>query len=59
LPEEVIHVGDHEIFDFKVPSGMGIEAYYFRESGSEAADQRPEEKSGRVIYNLPELLDKL
>jgi HAD superfamily hydrolase (TIGR01549 family) len=59
LPEEVIHVGDHEIFDFKVPSGMGIKAYYFKESGPQAGDQKPEEKNGRVIYNLPELLDML
>jgi putative hydrolase of the HAD superfamily len=59
LPEEVIHVGDHEIFDFKVPSDMGIEAYHFRESGAQILDQGLEENNGRVIYNLTELLDKL
>ncbi len=59
LPEEVIHVGDHEIFDFKVPSAMGIEAYYFREPAPQVPDQGLEENNGRVIYNLTELLDKL
>ncbi|MCX5811964.1 MAG: HAD family hydrolase [Proteobacteria bacterium] len=59
LPEEVIHVGDHEIFDFKVPSDMGIEAYYFRNSGSGNMDKGPRENNGRVIQNLLELLDKI
>jgi putative hydrolase of the HAD superfamily len=59
LPEEVIHVGDHEIFDFKVPSDMGIEAYYFRDSGSGGNNGLPMEHNGRVIQNLLELLDKV
>jgi putative hydrolase of the HAD superfamily len=59
LPEELIHVGDHEIFDFKVPSDMGIEAYYFNNSGPGNGDKEPEEKGGRVIKNLLELLDKI
>jgi len=59
LPEEVIHVGDHEIFDFKVPSEMGIESYYFRNSMSGNGDKGPGENNGRVIQNLLELLDKI
>jgi 5'-nucleotidase len=59
LPEEIIHVGDHEIFDFKVPSDMGIEAYFFRDSRQGSWDMEPEKNNGRVIYNLMELLDKL
>jgi len=59
LPEEVIHVGDHEIFDFKVPSEIGIEAYHFRDYKYGAEGQAPRNNNGRVIYNLTELLDKL
>jgi HAD superfamily hydrolase (TIGR01493 family) len=59
LPEEVIHVGDHETFDFKVPSDMGIEAYYFKNSEPDSRTKGLEKNNGRVIYNLTELLDKL
>jgi 5'-nucleotidase len=59
LPEEIIHVGDHEIFDFKVPSDMGIEAYYFKNYKSGKEGQGSEENNGRVINSLTELLNKL
>ena len=56
---EIVHVGDHKVFDFEVPSALGIEAYYL--SSRQMADGRqPEGKgNGRTIYGLTELLDKL
>jgi HAD superfamily hydrolase (TIGR01549 family) len=59
LPEEIVHVGDHEIFDFKVPSDMGIEAYYFKNCESGTESRGAGENNGRVINKLTELLDKL
>lgn len=37
-PEEIIHVGDHRLFDFTAPRALGIEAYYLDRSGNEEGD---------------------
>jgi putative hydrolase of the HAD superfamily len=72
-PEELIHVGDHPIFDFVAPSSVGIESYLLRsleqgagswESGVERREQGAgsrelSENNGRVITSLMELLHKL
>ena len=55
--EEIIHVGDHRVFDFEVPSGLGIEAYHFADKASGFTGQSGE--NGKVIHNLTELLDRL
>jgi FMN phosphatase YigB (HAD superfamily) len=47
---EVVHVGDHKIFDFEAPSRFGIEAYHLCAEGN---------GHERVIPNLRVLLDKL
>ena len=57
--EEIVHVGDHKIFDFEVPSGLGIEAYYFQGQGAGVRGQGSTENNGRVIHSMLELLDKL
>jgi putative hydrolase of the HAD superfamily len=54
-PEEVVHVGDHPIFDLEVPLQFGIDAFF-------VASQRPEPAgvdNGRVLHDLRELLDRL
>ena len=54
-PEEMVHVGDHPIFDLEVPLQFGIDAFF-------VASQRPEPAgadNGRVLHDLRELLDRL
>jgi HAD superfamily hydrolase (TIGR01493 family) len=58
-PEEVIHVGDHPIFDYETPARLGIESYYFRSKHSPLKIQETFEGDGRVIGNLMELLPGL
>jgi HAD superfamily hydrolase (TIGR01493 family) len=52
--EEIVHVGDHRVFDFEVPSSLGIEAYHVVDRSSDGAGD-----SGKVIGSLAELLNKL
>ena len=50
-PEEVVHVGDEELFDYKVPSKIGITAFFL---------DRTRKHSGTfVIHSLKELNRKL
>lgn len=58
-PEDVVHVGDHKVFDFEVPSSLGIEAYYVSCEPSVVSRQAKREDNGRTIYGLKELLDIL
>jgi putative hydrolase of the HAD superfamily len=54
-PEEVVHVGDHPLFDLEVPLQFGIDAFF-------VASQRPEPAgvdNGRVLHDLRELPDRL
>ena len=37
-PFEVIHVGDHYEFDYLIPKGLGIEAYYLDRDGKRPKD---------------------
>jgi len=37
-PEEVVHVGDHYDFDYRVPRALGIQAFYLDRTGQRAGD---------------------
>lgn len=55
---EIVHVGDHRVFDFEIPSLLGIDAYHF------VPDQKGERdhsqgNNGKTLYHLSDLLDKL
>jgi putative hydrolase of the HAD superfamily len=53
LAHEVVHVGDHPVFDHDVPSGLGIESYYIDGHGSLPGLPR------RTISGLKDLLEVL
>lgn len=57
-PHEIVHVGDHRVFDFETPSQLGIEAYHFVPDQQEACD-KSHGSNGNTIYRLSDLLDKL
>lgn len=50
-PEEVIHVGDHRLFDFTAPQELGIRAFYLNRGGNEKGDF--------IVKDLREFRDKL
>jgi putative hydrolase of the HAD superfamily len=50
-PNEMVHVGDDECFDFEVPNRLGIMAFYLDRTG-----KRSEES---VIHSLREIDEKL
>ena len=47
---DLVHVGDHRVFDYEVPRSLGIECYHYNPSG---------ETDGTVINDLRELLKRL
>ncbi|OPX96755.1 MAG: GMP/IMP nucleotidase YrfG [Syntrophorhabdus sp. PtaB.Bin047] len=53
LPQEVVHVGDHALFDHDVPSGLGIESYHIDGHDWQAGQPR------RTISGLMDLLEVL
>ena len=59
LPSEIIHVGDHPVFDFDAPQALGIEAYCYRSIGSRHLGDMLTQGNGNVIYDFRELLDYL
>lgn len=49
-PEDVVHVGDHAVFDVEVPLAVGIDAYHYNPAGN---------ANGRVLCDFRELMDRL
>lgn len=49
-PAEVVHVGDHAVFDVEVPLNVGIDSYHYSPVG---------EGNGRTIRDLRGLWDRL
>lgn len=58
-PEEMVHIGDHVVYDYEVPSRLGIESYHFTQEPSAMFCQQEETNGHRVIRSLKELLDRL
>ena len=54
-PQEVVHTGDHFVFDFLNPRRIGITAYYLDRSRDAMHDDNGNDEF--VISNLNELLD--
>lgn len=50
-PNEMIHVGDDQCFDFEVPNKIGIEAFYLDRTGNHSGQS--------VVHSLMELGQKL
>jgi HAD superfamily hydrolase (TIGR01493 family) len=57
-PHEIVHVGDHRVFDFEAPSRLGIDAYHFVPDHGEMGDQS-QTNTGKTIYRLSDLLCKI
>jgi len=54
-PSEIVHVGDHAVFDHDVPSSLGIESYYL----TDTEDGKTNHDGRQVIGDLRDLLEKL
>ncbi|MEM4257634.1 MAG: HAD family hydrolase [Candidatus Thermoplasmatota archaeon] len=50
-PDELIHVGDHEEFDYKVPSQLGIKSFFL--------DRTRTATGNHVVYDLTEFESKI
>jgi HAD superfamily hydrolase (TIGR01493 family) len=57
-PDEIVHVGDHRVFDFEAPSRLGIEAYHIVYDVAAGSDEPPA-ANGKTIYHLSDLLGRL
>ena len=51
-PEEMIHVGDHRLFDLIAPQESGIKAFYIDRDGSE-------EEGDFIVHSLTEFWDRI
>jgi len=50
-PEEMVHVGDHRLFDFITPQELGIRSFYL--------DRDEKEKGEFIVHDLREFYQKL
>ena len=51
VPEEVVHVGDHHNYDYRVPRALGIHAYYL--------DRSAQQRGDFILWNLKDLEERL
>jgi FMN phosphatase YigB (HAD superfamily) len=49
-PQEVVHVGDHAVFDVEVPLRVGLNAFHYNPKGT---------RNSNTIRDFKELLDRL
>jgi putative hydrolase of the HAD superfamily len=54
-PSEVVHVGDHPVFDHDIPSSLGIESYYL----TDTEDDKANIDGRQVIKSLRDLSERL
>jgi len=50
LPKEIIHVGDHKIFDYLAPQKLGITSYYL--------DRKKKTTGSYIVYDLKQFEKK-
>lgn len=50
-PEQLVHIGDHRVFDHDVPRQLGIRAFYLDRAGKERGD--------RILQNLSEFAERV
>jgi putative hydrolase of the HAD superfamily len=56
-PQEIVHVGDHRVFDFEAPTRLGIDAYHIVYDAPAPYDSHA--NNGKTIYRLRDLLEAL
>lgn len=59
LPSEVVHVGDHPVFDYDTPSSLGIESYCLINGQKADGDDMSRVDGRNTIKDLRELLERL
>jgi len=50
-PDQIIHIGDHKEFDYKIPKKLGIKSFYL--------DRNRSSKGKFVVYDLQEFFSKV
>jgi FMN phosphatase YigB (HAD superfamily) len=58
-PDELVHVGDHPVFDHDAPESVGIEAYFLDNAPSGENGASGGTNGRRIIADLRELLESL
>jgi putative hydrolase of the HAD superfamily len=58
-PSEIVHVGDHPIFDYDTPSGLGIESYCLVSRQTGQSDDISHLNGRQTIRSLRELPGRL
>ena len=59
MPSEIVHVGDHPVFDHDTPSGLGIESYCLVSEQTDNSDDISHRNGRQTIKTLRELLELL
>ena len=59
MPSDIVHVGDHPVFDYDTPSGLGIESYYLASERTDDSDGISHLNGRQTIKSLRELLELL
>lgn len=59
-PEQVVHIGDHEIADHEVPGGLGVRTVHYRRLDDACLEvlKREKEPVGRFEDHAPDLDDR-
>ncbi len=53
-PHDIVHVGDHRVFDFETPSRLGIDAYHFVPDHGEMGDQsQTNKREDHISFERP------
>lgn len=59
MPSDIVHVGDHPVFDYDTPSGLGIESYYLASERTDDSGGISHLNGRQTIKSLRELLERL
>ncbi len=58
-PEEIVHIGDHPLFDYDAPRSIGIDAYWLMDQRKLGENEVCAENTRKIITALGQILDYL